>query len=158
MAALCMLGEREWPTGSPRMTKSRVLAPISMLPFLHEALDYGGDQGLKLGAGVAVDVEVAAEGVAHLGLVALAAPVLPQHEHPPLPAELIHDGAVGTGHGEDEIGFLHPLPGEQPRAVTREVKAALQAHKISPLGGGPSAPCSRPGRGAAHAVPPPLLK
>src|SRR5260370_19061751 len=125
MAALCMLGEREWPTGSPRMTRSRVLAPISMLPFLHEALDYGRDQGLKLGAGVAVDVEVAAEGVAHLGLVAFAAPVLPQHEHPPLPADLIHARAVVTGHGEAEIGFLHQLTGEQPRAAPRDVKPAL---------------------------------
>src|SRR5260370_14221425 len=125
MAALCMLGEREWPTGSPRMTRSRVLAPISMLPFLYQALDHGRDQGLKLGAGVAVDVEVAAKGVAHLRLVALAAPVLPQHEHAPLPAQLTHAAAVVTGHGEDELGFLHQLTGEQPRAVTREAEAAL---------------------------------
>src|SRR5260370_16895798 len=110
MAALCMLGEREWPTGSPRMTKSRVLAPISMLPFLHEALDYGRDQGLKLGAGVAVDVEVAAEGVAHLGLVAFAAPLLPHHQHPPPPPHLTPPPPLPTGHAHHDLPSLHPPP------------------------------------------------
>src|SRR5713101_7719897 len=125
MAALYMQGEREWATGSPRMARRRVLAPISTLTLLHQALDHGGNQGLQLGAGVAVDIEVAAEGVAHLGLVALAPSVLAEHEHPPFPTQLVHPRAVVAGHGEDQVGLLHQLAGEQPRAVSREVEAAL---------------------------------
>src|SRR5438128_3459462 len=94
MAALYIQGEREWATGSPRMASSRVLAPISMLPFLPQALDHGRHQGLQLGAGVAVDVEVATEGVAHLGLVALTPPILAEDEHPPLSTQLVHSRAV----------------------------------------------------------------
>src|SRR2546427_3319811 len=122
-----------------------------MLSLLREALDHGGDQGLQLGAGVAVDVEVAAEGVAYLGLVALTPPVLAEHEHPPFPAQLVHPRAVVAGHGEDQVGLLHQLTREQARAVSREVEAALQAHQIGSLGGGRAVPRPGTGRGDAHA-------
>src|SRR5216117_2337295 len=78
-AALCIAGESEWATGSPMTISNRVLALISTLALGHEPVGDGSREGLELLAGVAVDAEVAAEGVAHL--VAAAARVFAQDEY-----------------------------------------------------------------------------
>src|SRR5437773_10889384 len=110
-------------TGSPSTASSRVLALVSTARELfHDPLHCGVEQGLELGARVAVDLEVTPERVAHFGLVALAARVLPEHEHVALPAELVHPRLVVARHGEDEIRVLDQLPGEETRAVRREVE------------------------------------
>src|SRR6266498_3678623 len=67
------------------MTSSRALAPISTLPFLDQPLHGRVDQRLELGDGVAVDLEVPAERVAHLGLLPFPAAVFAEHEHASLP-------------------------------------------------------------------------
>src|SRR5205807_3161463 len=140
IAALCMGGESDWATGSPRRASRRALAPISMLPFLHQALHHGRDQALELGAGVAVDVQVTTEWVAHLGVVPFAAGVLPQHEHLALTSQLVHPRAVMAGHGEDHVGGFAQLAREQPRAMPGEIEAPLQADEIRAFGSGGAVP------------------
>src|SRR3989449_817238 len=61
IAALCMEGESEWATGSPITASRRVLALTSTRELLGDAVHRGLEQRLELGAGVAVDIEVAAE-------------------------------------------------------------------------------------------------
>src|SRR5881396_2258395 len=123
-------------TGSPSTASSRVLALVSTARELfHDPLHCGVEQGFELGARVAVDLEVTSERVAHFGLVALAARV---------PAELVHPRPVVARHGEDEVRVLDQLPGEETRAVRREVETPLQPHEIGALGHGRAVPRSRP--------------
>src|SRR5205823_3389378 len=71
-AALCMMGDSEWVTGSPSTACSRVLALTSTARKLFDDPPHRRvDKGLELDAGVAVDLEVASERVAHLCGVAL---------------------------------------------------------------------------------------
>src|SRR5437763_3777437 len=141
-----MAGDSEWVTGSPITASSRVLALISTAGKLfHDPLHRGVDQGFELDAGVAVDLEVAPERVAHLRGVALAPGVLAQHKDVALAAQLVHAGAVMARHGEDEIRLLDQLACEQPGAVRREVEPALQAHEIRALRHGRAVPGPRPG-------------
>src|SRR5256886_9933563 len=90
IAALCMEGDSEWATGSPITASRRVLALTSTRELFDDALHRGLEERLELAAGVAIHIEVAAEGVAHLGVVSLAAGVLPEHEHVTLAAQLVH--------------------------------------------------------------------
>src|SRR2546426_259554 len=103
------------------------------------------DERLEFGACVAVHSEVAAERVAHLGLVTLAAGVLPEHEDVPFTAQLVDAGPVMARHGEDEVGRLHQLAREQPRAVSREIEPALQPDEVRALGHRGPVPRARPG-------------
>src|SRR5439155_416983 len=64
IAALCMEGESEWETGSPITASSRVLALTSTRELFDDALHRGLQQRLELGAGVAIHIQVATEGVA----------------------------------------------------------------------------------------------
>src|SRR5438094_9147686 len=109
-------------TGSPSTASCRVLALVSTARDLfHDPLHCGVEQGFELGARVAVDLEVTSERVAHFGLVALAARVLPEHEHVALPAELVHPRPVVARHGADELRVVDQPPGDEtprgPRAV-----------------------------------------
>src|SRR4029453_11553004 len=49
-------------------------------------------------------------------------------------AELGHPGAMVTGHGENQIGRLDRLAGEQLRAMAAENQAVLQSDQISAFG------------------------
>src|SRR5439155_173086 len=91
-------------------------------------------QRLELGAGVAIHIQVATEGVADLGVVSLAAGVLTEHEHVTLPAQLVHPRPVVPRHGEDQVGAVDELARQQPRSVAREIEPALEAHEIRPFG------------------------
>src|SRR2546422_5463941 len=73
IAAFCIEGESEWATGSPITASRRVLALTSTRELFDDALHRRLQERLELDAGVAIHVEVAAEGVAHLGLVPLTA-------------------------------------------------------------------------------------
>src|SRR5207247_8202738 len=128
-----MTGESEWATGSPITARRRVLALISTRELFDDPLHRGFDQRLELDAGVAVHLEVAAEGIADLGLVAFAAGVLAEHEHLPFPAKLVHASPVMPGHGEDEVGMLEEIEAEQPRPVRREGEPALEADQDGPV-------------------------
>src|SRR5436189_1835691 len=99
-AALCMAGETECATGSPMTASRRVLALTSTRELFADATDRYLYECLELGARVAVNIEVTAEGIAHLGLVALPARILAQHEDTTLPAQLVHPGAVVARHRE----------------------------------------------------------
>src|SRR5207302_4726394 len=148
-AALCMMGDSEWVTGSPITASSRVLALISAARKLFDdPLHRRVDKGLERDAGVAVDLEVASERVAHLCGVALAPGVLAQHEDMALAAQLVDAGAMMAGHGQDEIRLVDQLPREQTGAVRREVEPALQPHEIRALRHG--RPVPRPGPGGRH--------
>src|SRR6266705_5513989 len=146
MAALCMAGESEWATGSPRTANSRVLAPISTLPLPRQPLGDGRAQRLELGAGIAIDVEVAAERVAHFRFLAFAPGVLAQHEHAALAAQLLDARPMMPRHREHQVGALHQLAREQPRAVPRKVESALEPHEIRALRGGRAVPRAGAGR------------
>src|SRR5256886_6718294 len=148
-AALCMMGDSEWVTGSPITASSRVLALISTARKLFDdPLHRRVDKGLELDAGVAVDLEVASERVAHLCGVALAPGVLAQHEDMALAAQLVDAGAMMAGHGQDEIRLGDQLPREQTGAVRREVEAALQPHEVIALRH--RRPVPPPGPGGRH--------
>src|SRR5256884_247835 len=81
IAAFCIEGESEWATGSPITASRRVLALTSTRELFDDALHRRLQERLELDAGVAIHVEVAAERVAHLGLVPLTAGILTQHEY-----------------------------------------------------------------------------
>src|SRR5436189_58021 len=134
IAALCMEGESEWETGSPITASSRVLALTSTRELFDDALHRGLQQRLELGAGVAIHIQVATEGVADLGVVSLAAGVLTEHEHVTLPAQLVHPRPVVPRHGEDQVGAVDELARQQPRSAAREIEPALEAHEIRPFG------------------------
>src|SRR5712691_8733682 len=102
-----MAGEREWATGSPMTVSKRVLALISTLALSRESIGYRGRESLELLAGVAVDAEIAAKGIAHL--VAAPPRVLAQHEDSTLAAQLVHARAMMSRHGQDQIGALDQL-------------------------------------------------
>src|SRR5690242_3956522 len=148
IAAFCMTGDSEWATGSPSTTSRRVLALTSTRELFDDALDRREDEAFQLGAGVAVDVEIAAERVAHFGLVALAAGILAQHEHAALAPELVHPGPVVARHGEDQVGALDQLAGQQPGTVARQVEPAFEADEIRAFGHGSAVP--RTGAGGGH--------
>src|SRR5438094_2929359 len=124
IAALCMTGDSEWATGSPITASRRVLALTSTRELFDDPIHRRLDERLEFGACVAVHAEVAAERVAHLGLVTLAAGVLPEHEDVPFTAQLVDARPVMARHGEDEVGRLHQLAREQPRAGSRETEPA----------------------------------
>src|SRR2546425_9004847 len=84
-------------------------------------------------SGVAVHVQVAAEGVAYLRLLAVAPGVFPQHEHASLAAQLVHARAVVACHREDQVGPFDELARQQPRPVSREVEPPLEPHEVRPL-------------------------
>src|SRR6266699_3257092 len=147
IAALYMEGESEWATGSPITASRRVLALTSTRELFDDALYRGLEQRFELGAGVAVDIEVAAEGVAHLGLVPLAAGVLPQHEHVTLAAQLVHARSVVPRHGEDPVGAVDQLARQEPRPVARQVEPALEPHEIGSFGDRGAVPGPGAGRG-----------
>src|SRR5204863_5028487 len=131
-AALYMAGEREWATGSPMTVSKRVLALISTLALSREPVGNGGREALQLLAGVAIDAEIAAEGVAHL--VAALAGVVAEDEHATFAAQLVHPRAVMACHRQNQVGVLDQLAGQQARAVPRQIEAALQADEIRALG------------------------
>src|SRR2546426_943545 len=144
IAALCMAGERECVTGSPITASRRVLALISTARELfHDALHRRVDQTLQLGAGVAVHLEVASERIAHLGVVAFAPRVLPEHEDLALTSQLVHPRPVMARHSEDEVRRIDQLSGEQACPMGREIEAALQPHEIRALGHGRTIPRPR---------------
>src|SRR6185295_16520803 len=145
-AALCIAGERECATGSPMMARSRVLAPISTLSLGGQALCRVPHERLELDARVAVDLEIAAERVADLGVIPVAPGVLAEHEDATLAAQLVHPGAVVARHREDQVGLLDELARQQAGAVRREIETALQAHEVGALGGGRPVPRARAGR------------
>src|SRR2546428_695294 len=145
IAALCMTGDSEWVTGSPITASRRVFALTSTRALLDDPIHRRLDERLEFGACVAVHAEVAAERVAHLGLVTLAAGVLPEHEDVPFTAQLVDAGPVMARHGEDEVGRLHQLAREQPRAVSREIEPALQPDEVRALGHRGPVPRARPG-------------
>src|SRR6266571_894477 len=140
------------------MTSSRALAPISTLPFLDQPLHGRVDQRLELGDGVAVDLEVPAERVAHLGLLPFPAAVFAEHEHASLPPQLVDPRAVVAGSLEDQIGPLDDLAREQPRAMAGEIEAALQSHQIRPFRRRGPVPRPRARRFDGHALETPLLQ
>src|SRR5438046_5011228 len=120
-------------TSPPSTSNCRALALISTARFRDNAVHRGGHEGRELGGRVAVHIEVAPEGIAHLGSVAAAARVFAQHEYAPFPSQLVHAGAVVAGHREDEIRLLHDVAGEQPGAMAGEVEALLEADEVGPF-------------------------
>src|SRR5436309_1047120 len=110
------------------MTVSRrVLALISTLALSRESIGHRGGESLELLAGVAVHAE---------------------HEHPPLATQLVYPRAVMARHRQDQIGLLHQLARQQPRAMSGEIETPLEAHEIGALGCGCTIP--RPGPGRRH--------
>src|SRR5213595_1698774 len=156
IAALCMEGESEWETGSPITASSRVLALTSTRELFDDALHRGLQQRLELGAGVAIHIEVAAERVAHLGLVPLTAGILTQHEYVTFAAQLVHPRAVVPGHGEDQLGTVHQLARQEPGPVAREIEPPLESHEISALGNRGAVPGPGASRGYRDSFDPPL--
>src|SRR3954469_24516309 len=131
-AALCMVGEREWATGSPMTASTRVLALISTLALGGQAVGDRGREGLELLAGVAIDDQIAAERIADF--VAALARVLAKDPDLALAAKLVYARAVMAGHGEDQIGVLNQLARQEPRAVTGEIESAFQADQVGAFG------------------------
>src|SRR5260221_8582662 len=117
-AAVCIAGGRDWATASPLMVSSRVLAPISTLSFGGQALRRGPYERFELHTGVTVHLEVAAERIADLGLVPLAARVLAEHEDATLTAQLVHASAMMTCHREDQLRRLDQVAREEPGTVS----------------------------------------
>src|SRR6266540_4327083 len=103
MAALCMAGESEWRTGSPTMASTRLVAPTGITELAHQPFDGRSNQGLQLIVRLAIQFQVSAERVAHLGLRPGAAGVLTQYVGPPLASKLMHPSPVMPGHGEDDV-------------------------------------------------------
>src|SRR6266446_2135433 len=147
IAALCMEGESEWATGSPITASRRVLALTSTRELFGDAIHGRLEERLELDTRVAIHVEVTAEGVAHLGLVALAAGVLSQHEHMTLAAQLVHARPVVPRHGQDEVGVVDELARQEPRPVARQIEPALEAHEVGSLGDRRTIPGPGAGRG-----------
>src|SRR5437660_1861889 len=139
-----------WYRSSPSRLGSS--APSAGGALGGKALDDRPDQTFQLDAGLAIHVEVAAEGVAHLGLVALASGVFAEHEDAPFAAELVDARAVMAGHGEDQVGLLDQLPRQEPGAVTREIESPLEPHEVGALGRGGAVPRARSRRADVHAV------
>src|SRR5262245_1554684 len=150
-AALCIAGDSEWVTGSPMTTRRRVLAPISTFAFGSQPVRDGRGEGLELLAGVAIDIQVAAERIAHF--IAAPAGVLAEDEDAAFPTELVDAGSVMTGHRENKGGVLHQLAGEQAGAMTREIEPALKSDKVSALGCGGAIPRAGAGGRDSHVEP-----
>src|SRR2546422_6699552 len=148
IAALCMEGESEWATGSPRTASRRVLALTSTRELFDDALHRRLEERLELDARVAIHVEVAAEGVAHLGVVPLTAGVLAEHEHVTFAAQLVDARPVVPRHGEDQVGAVDELARQEPGPVAREIEPALQSYEIGSLGDRGAVP--GPGAGRAY--------
>src|SRR5213592_4711611 len=147
IAAFCIEGESEWATGSPITASRRVLALTSTRELFDDALHRRLQERLELDARVAIHVEVAAERVAHLGLVSLTAGILTQHEYVTFAAQLVHTRAVVPGHGEDQVGTVHQLARQEPRPVAREIEPPLESHEIGALGNRGAVPGPGAGRG-----------
>jgi hypothetical protein len=112
-----------------------------MLAFGGQPFRHSGREGLELLARVAVHIEIAAERVAHF--IAPAARVLAEHEDAPFPTQLVHAGAMMPRHGQNQIGLLDELAGEETRAMSGEIQTALETDEICPDAGAPSAPSLR---------------
>src|SRR5213596_675226 len=147
IAAFCIEGESEWATGSPITASRRVLALTSTRKLFDDALHGRLQERLELDARVAIHVEVAAERVAHLGLVPLTAGVLTQHEYVPFAAQLVHTRAVVPRHGEDQVGAVDQLARQEPGPVAREIEPPLESQEISALGNRGAVPGPGAGRG-----------
>src|SRR3989442_6865849 len=106
-----MPGDGEWATGSLIPASRRVLALPSTRELFDDPIHRRLDERLEFGACVAVHAEVAAERVAHLGLVTLAAGVLAEHEDQPFTSQLIEAGPVMARHSKEHVGrLLHIAP------------------------------------------------
>src|SRR5437870_11350582 len=134
IAAFCIEGESEWATGSPITASRRVLALTSTRELFDDALHRRLQERLELDAGVAIHVEVAAEGVAHLGVVPLAAGVFAEHGYVALAAQLVHARPVVPRHCEDQVGAVDQLTRQELRPVAREIEPPLESHEIGALG------------------------
>src|SRR5438046_2133680 len=156
IAAFCIEGESEWATGSPLPASKRVLALTSTRELFDDALHRRLQERLELDAGVAIHVEVAAEGVAHLGLVSLSAGILTQHEYVTFAAQLVHARAVVPRHGEDQVGTVDQLARQEPRPVAREIEPPLESHEIGALGNRGAVPGPGARRGYREPFDPPL--
>src|SRR3989442_2978034 len=104
-----MSGEREWATGSPRTTSRRVLAVTLTFRLGRESARHRRDQTFQFRDGIPVDIEVPTEGIPDFRLFPGASGVFPQHVHAAFAAQLVHPGAVMTGHREDEVGIFDQL-------------------------------------------------
>src|SRR5256886_3003159 len=156
IAAFCIEGESEWATGSPITASRRVLALTSTRKLFDDALHRRLQERLELDARVAIHVEVAAERVAHLGLVPLTAGILTQHEHVTFAAQLVHARAVVPRHGEDQVGAVDQLARQEPGPVAREIEPPLESHEISALGNRGAVPGPGASRGYRDSFDPPL--
>src|SRR5574342_612095 len=119
---------------------SRVLALTSTRELFGDALHGGLEERFQLGARLPVHLEIAPEGIAHLGVVALATGVLAQHEYVSRAAQLVHPRPVVSRHGEDQVGALDQLAREKARPVPRQIEAALEAHEVGAFGRGRAVP------------------
>src|SRR5205823_2763915 len=125
-----MAGDRECPTGSPTMARTRLVALTRVTQLADHPLDRGANQGIQLSVRAAVQLEVSAEGVTDFDFGAGAAGVFAQDVGPAFAAELVHPGPMMTGHGEDQLGVLYQVAGKQAGAVTGEIEAVLQPDQI----------------------------
>src|SRR6266853_1493913 len=147
IAAFCIDGESEWATGSPITASRRVLALTSTRELFDDTIHGRLEERLELDARVAIHVEVAAEGVAHFGLVPLTAGILAQHEHVTFAAQLVHARSVVPRHREDQVGAVDQLARQEPRPVAREIEPPLESHEIGSLGHRGAVPGPGAGRG-----------
>src|SRR5947207_10442159 len=131
-----MAGDRECPTGSPTMARTRLVALTRVTQLADHPLDRGANQGIQLSVSAAVQFEVSAEGVTDFDFGAGAAGVLTENMGPAFTAKLVHPGPMVAGHGEDQLGVLHQVAGKQAGAVTGEIEAVFQPDQIGSLGGG----------------------
>src|SRR5256885_1129814 len=116
MAALCMAGDNEWAMGSPTTANSLVALAAGIAgAALEEPLDGVADHELELVVGAPVVVELAAEGIFHLGLVSGSAGVMPQQEYLALAAQCVHPVHVMRAHAEDEVRRVHDGPRQEGR-------------------------------------------
>src|SRR5258708_9420254 len=100
--------------GAQFSTSRRVLALTSTRELFYDTLHGRLQERLELDAGVAIHVEVSAEGVAHLGLVPLTAGILAQPDHVTFAAHLAHARSVVPRAREVPVVALDHLPRQAP--------------------------------------------
>src|SRR6266480_7604499 len=140
-AALYIVGEREWATGSPMTVSRRVLALISTLAFGGEPVGDGGRELFELKARVTIHFDVPPERIADL--VGTFAVVFAEHEDFALATQLIHARAMVPRHRQNQIGLVDELAGEQPGAMAREIESAFEPDEVGALGDGRPVPRAR---------------